>query len=389
MYHHSRGNFRLFRGQRPRGGRRQKFINPSLFVRKAEQNIVQQEYEAQFKFSDFSIHEQIKANIERKGFATPTPIQDQVIPLALQGKDVIGIANTGTGKTAAFLIPLINKVLGNRGEKVLIVAPTRELAFQIQDDFRNLSLNTKLASVLVIGGASMFVQFRQLERNHHFLIGTPGRIKDLVQRGKIHLSMYRSLVLDEVDRMLDMGFINDIRFFVEKMPIERQTLFFSATIANQMLPLMNSFLKDPVRISVKVQETVGLVDQDIIRVNGRNKTELLHEILRQEMFEKVLVFGRTKRGVEKLSELLVAKGHRAAAIHGNKSQGQRQRALDLFRRGEVRILLATDVASRGLDINNVSHVINFDQPETYEDYIHRIGRTGRANKKGSALTFID
>lgn len=364
-------------------------IDVSKFIKKAVLSENQTSYTAKNNFNDFNILEQIKTNIKEKGYAVPTPIQDQVIPLVLEGKDVVGIANTGTGKTAAFLIPLINKVYNNRFERVLIITPTRELALQIQEEFRIFARNLGIYSVLVIGGANMHNQIMGLMKNPNFIIGTPGRIKDMVLNNKINLSIFNNIVLDEVDRMLDMGFIGDIKFFISRLPVKRQSLFFSATIPTRMYPLMHSFLTNPVQISVKVQETAEAVEQDVVRTYGKPKVDVLSELLTQKDFDKVLIFGRTKWGVEKLSNALSDKGFKAMAIHGNKSQGQRQRALDQFKRGEVNILLATDVASRGLDIEDVSHVINYDQPATYEDYIHRIGRTGRANKKGMALTFID
>ena len=388
---HSSGRFNYSRRpQNPRrgGGGFSQHIDANRYIRKA---VVQDQeaYVAKNRFSDFAICEELKKNIAEKNYLTPTPIQDQVIPLLLEGKDVVGIANTGTGKTAAFLIPLINKVFLNRQTRVLIVTPTRELALQIQQECRDFSKMMGMSSVLVIGGTSMHNQIYALQRNPNFVVGTPGRLKDLMEQRKLNISQFNSIVLDEVDRMMDMGFINDIKFFISALPAIRQSMFFSATIAPQLTGIMNSFLRNPARISVKVSDTVGTVEQDVVRICGRKKLDVLHELISQEGFEKVLVFGKTKHGVEQISTTLIQRGHKAAAIHGNKSQSQRQRALDLFKRGDVRILLATDVAARGLDICDVTHVINFDQPATYDDYVHRIGRTGRANKKGMALTFVD
>ncbi len=364
-------------------------LAPSLFVRKAALEKTQEAIIVQHQFSDFLIADQLKQNIAAKGYTVPTPIQDKVIPFVLEGRDVIGIANTGTGKTGAFLIPLINKIFYNRSAKVLIIAPTRELAIQIQEECDVFARRMNIFSVLAIGGVGMHNQFVALKRNPQFVIGTPGRLKDLVQQGKLHLSMFHNTVLDEVDRMMDMGFINDIRFLISKLPLSRQSLFFSATIPPAAHSLMQAFLKNPVTISVKTHDTVEGVEQDIIKVNGRKKIDVLRDLLSQEDFKKVIVFGRTKWGVEKLSKILSLSGLKVAVIHGNKSQGQRQRALDEFKKGEMHILLATDVASRGLDIDDVTHVINYDQPASYDDYVHRIGRTGRANKKGIALTFVD
>jgi len=369
--------------------RRQSNVNPALFVNRSAEEVSTPTVNIKNKFSDFLISERIKINISNKGYEIPTPIQDQVIPLVLEGRDVIGIANTGTGKTGAFLIPLINKVLYNRSQKVLIIAPTRELAVQVNDELKIFAKDLNIFSVLCIGGSGMFNQINGLRRGHDFVIGTPGRIKDLKMKGKLNLALYNNIVLDEVDRMMDMGFINDMKFIISHLPVHRQSLFFSATLPHQVMPIVQTFLRNPITISVKSQETAENIDQDVIKIQGRNKVDVLHNLLAENGFEKVLVFGRTKWGVEKLSKTLQQRGFRALAIHGNKNQNQRQRALDQFKRHEIQVLLATDVASRGLDIDDVTHVINYDAPMTYEDYVHRIGRTGRADKKGKAITFVD
>jgi ATP-dependent RNA helicase RhlE len=390
MYRQRQQNNKNKRQFNPRGKYRPKQINPSLFINKVAGEQKQPEPVAvQHQFSDFAINDQLKSNILEKGYTTPTPIQDQVIPVILQGKDVVGIANTGTGKTGAFLIPLINKVLADRTQRVLIIAPTRELAVQIQDELTIFSKGMGIFSVLLIGGVSMHQQTQKIRRNPNVVIGTPGRIKDLKNQGKFSIAMFNNIVLDEVDRMLDMGFINDMKFIISHLPMIRQSLFFSATIPQAIVPLMQSFLRNPVTVSVKTQSTALGIQQDIVKLNGRNKVDVLHDLLAQEEFKRVIVFGRTKWGIEKLSKLLIDRGFRVVAIHGNKNQNQRQRALNEFKNGQAPILLATDVAARGLDIEDVSHVINYDQPESYDDYVHRIGRTGRAEKKGIALTFID
>lgn len=364
-------------------------LNPSLFVNKASPDRPEIKHEITHKFSDFLISDQIKENITQKGYVVPTPIQDKVIPAILEGKDVVGIANTGTGKTGAFLIPLINKIFYNKTERVLIIAPTRELAVQIQEECISLARGMNIFTTLAIGGASISQQSSSLRRNPHFVIGTPGRLKDLTQQGKLQLFSFKNTVLDEVDRMLDMGFINDIKFLIGKLPQNRQSLFFSATIPREVVPVMQQFLNNPLTISVKTHDTAETIEQDVVKLQGRQKIDVLHDLLsQQEIFKKVLVFGRTKWGTEKLLKMLVERGYRVAAIHGNKNQNQRQRALDQFKKGEVQILLATDIASRGLDIPDVTHVINYDEPVSYEDYVHRIGRTGRAEKKGIALTFV-
>lgn len=342
------------------------------------------------RFENFALNELIKRNILSHGYEIPTTIQDQAIPLIMQGKDVTGIANTGTGKTAAFLLPLIDKIIKDRSEKVLIITPTRELAVQIEDELRAFSTGLNMISLLCIGGASIGRQMAVLRQNPNIVIGTPGRLKDLLNRGSLNLSCYRNIVLDEVDRMVDIGFINDIRFIISLLPKIRQSLFFSATISQEVNLIIKSFVNNPVTVSVKNHETAGSIEQDIIKVkDGADKLEKLHALLlKQDEFNKVLVFGRTKWGVERLSKRLVAKGINAASIHGNKTLNQRLRVLTQFKNSHIQVLVATDVAARGLDIANVSHVINFDEPSSYTNYVHRIGRTGRAQKTGKALTFI-
>lgn len=360
-----------------------------MIVKKEAEYVKAAPYEPVHSFNDFNIAEKIKQNIQSKGYTSPTPIQDQAIVPALEGKDVVGIANTGTGKTAAFLIPLINKIYLDRNQKVLIVAPTRELAVQIRSEFRDFSSNSGLESVLCIGGVNIRPQIQALKNPYHFVIGTPGRIKDLKNQNKLNIAGFSTIVLDEVDRMLDMGFIHDIKFIISHLPKTRQSLFFSATMTPAVMEIMHSLSPNPITISVKKQETALNVDQDVISSRGANKLDVLHDLLIKEGFEKVLIFGRTKWGVEKLSRALEQRGFKVAALHGNKNQNQRQRALDSFRNDKINILLATDVAARGLDIDGITHVINYELPETYDDYVHRIGRTGRADRKGSALTFVD
>ncbi len=341
-------------------------------------------------FNDFDIVEILKSNITKKGYKAPSPIQDKAIPHIIDGKDIIGIANTGTGKTAAFLIPLINKVFKDKAQKVLIVAPTRELAEQINTEFRIFSQGMNIYSALIIGGKSMRVQESELRKGVSFVIGTPGRIKDLIQRRAIYLSSFNNVVLDETDRMVDIGFITEIKYFISLLPATRQSLFFSATISPAVNDIIRLFVKNPITVSVKSSDNRTNIHQDIVRIGrSQKKIDQLHFLLTQEAFEKVLVFGNTKWNVQKIADELSFRGLSVAAIHGNKNQSQRHTILEKFKRDQVKILLATDVAARGLDIDNVSHVINYDLPETYENYIHRIGRTGRASKKGIALTFID
>ncbi len=385
----SGGGFRGGAPQRRRGPADER-INPMRFINKAITVEKSEEYRPEHSFADFPIHPDLKQVIEGKGYKTPTPIQDQAIVPVLEGRDIVGIANTGTGKTAAFLIPLIHRVATTKGERVLIMAPTRELALQIEQEFRGLAVGSGLRSVSIVGGAAIGPQLMRLRDHTDFIIGTPGRLKDMIERGKIRLETFTTLVLDEADRMLDMGFVHDMRFIVAGMRPERQTLFFSATLSPTIEKLIAEFLKDPLRVSVKTRDTAANVEQDVVRVGaGKNKFEVLHDLVSGDDFTKVIVFGRTKHGVEKLSKALSDKGVRSESIHGNKTHGKRQKALRAFKDNQVKVLVATDVAARGLDIPDVSHVINFELPATYDDYVHRIGRTGRGEKRGKALTFID
>ena len=367
----------------------QKSIHHSQFVRKADPLKKVAPYVPVNKFADFKINEVLKNNIIKKGYVTPTPIQDMAMPFVLAGRDVVGIANTGTGKTAAFLIPALDKILNNMQEKVLIIVPTRELALQINEEFYGFRGGMNIFSVCCVGGVGIYNQITGLRRAHNIVIGTPGRLKDLVDRKALHLSQFRTIVLDEADRMLDMGFVNDMRFIMANMAKNRQTLFFSATITSEIDKLIKEFLSNPEKISVKTGDTARNVEQDIVRLErGQDKVDALHDLLTKKEFSKVLIFGRTKHGVEKLSKELIKRGFKSESIHGDKNQPKRQRALKAFRDNQSQILVATDVAARGLDIPNVTHVINFDIPANYEDYIHRIGRTGRADKTGIALTFV-
>ena len=381
------GHARPFtRSARPRGG---ESIDVSRFVNKS---VVVEEVKAYIpthQFSDFQIDARLKKNIEHKGYKIPTAIQDQSLPDVLKGRDVIGIANTGEGKTAAFLIPLVNKMLLDPTAKVLVMVPTRELALQIDEEFMGFARTLQIYSVLLVGGASIGMQIERLRRKVRMVIGTPGRIKDLIERGDLQLGDFHNLVLDEADRMLDMGFLPDIKSIISNLPRERHTLFFSATFSREIETLANGLLRQPIKISVKTRDTAKNVEQDVIRVKSKEeKFGQLCGLLSQKGYEKVLVFGRTKHGVEKLGVMLNKEGFKTASIHGNKSQPQRQQALKAFKDEKVQVLVATDVAARGFDIPNVTHVINYEVPQTYDDYVHRIGRTGRAGKKGVALTFV-
>lgn len=388
---HQFGGKRDFSRGRRNFGRRQKAFDPSFLVQVSGSAIrqTQEEYKPKNSFEGFDLNPKLKQNIFDQGYNLPTQIQDQAIPELLNGRDVVGIARTGSGKTASFLIPLINKAIKSRGEKVLIIAPTRELAVQIREELLKLSQGLDIRSVLCIGGVSMHGQIKILYRNPNFVIGTPGRLKDLERQRRVDLSQFRNIVLDEVDHILDMGFFEDIKYLISKLPEKRQSLFFSATVSPKIQLVMNNFLTNPVNIRIESNAPNINVNQQIIHIDGRSKVEILHDLLNKQGFDKVLVFGRTKFGIERLSQELVSRGFRADSIHGNKSQNQRQRALSDFKNNYIKVLLATDIAARGLDINDVTHVINFDLPESQEDYVHRIGRTGRAGKIGTAISFVN
>ncbi len=361
------------------------------FVNRAVVTTEEPVFVPEHAFHDFDINARLKENIAKHNYVTPSPIQDKAIPHVLAGQDVVGLAETGTGKTAAFLVPLIDKVLKQKGERVLVMAPTRELAVQIESELAGFARGLGFRGMVAVGGANIKPQIAALKHAPAFVIGTPGRLKDLMERGPLDLSGFGTVVLDEADRMLDMGFIDDMRFILGKMRREgRHTLFFSATMTKEIEALVGEFLTSPTIISVKTRDTSRNIDQDVVRVpHGTDKFDVLVDLLQDRNFSRVLVFGRTKYGVEKLAKALSRKHIHAESIHGNKTYGARLRALDAFKRGSVTALVATDVAARGLDIPDVSHVINYDLPGTYEDYVHRIGRTGRAANKGTALTFVE
>ena len=348
-------------------------------------------YVDDYQYSQFELTTVLKKNIYNKGYSCPTKIQYQAIPQILAGKDVLGLANTGSGKTAAFLIPMINKIIIDRKNRCLIIVPTRELAMQIQDELRSLSQNTGIRSVLVIGGNSIRTQIDLLSRNPEFIICTPGRLKDLLRRQAINLAIFNNIILDEVDRMLDMGFIGDINLIIGELKKERQSLFFAATMNRKAEELANTLLTNPIKIETEAQSAGKNVDQDVVRLEkGQTKLDVLLKLLTQEALHKVLIFTSTKREADKLCRMLNQNNQRfnVDALHGDKRQNQRTKILYDFKTGKTKVLIATDVASRGIDVNDISHVINYDMPNNYDDYIHRIGRTGRAGKKGFALTFV-
>jgi superfamily II DNA/RNA helicase len=362
------------------------YIDPARFVKQATA-ADNEAYQPTHTFEDFAINPHIKANLLKLGYTVPTPIQDQAIPVALSGQDVIGLASTGTGKTAAFGVPILNRLVTEQDSKVLIMAPTRELAQQIEAEFRQIALGSGLRGAVLIGGTSMSPQVRDLRANPRIVIGTPGRIKDHVERRNLNLATFNIVVLDEVDRMLDMGFVNDIRTIFGQTAHDRQSYFFSATMDDRVNRLIQDFAAGAVTISVKSGVTADNINQDMVRYGSTNeKMDKLHEALLAS--EKVIIFDETKRNVEKLGKELIARGFKADSIHGGKNQGQRQRALKRFKDNEVNILVATNVAARGIDVIDVTHVINYSLPQTYDDYIHRIGRAGRAGRVGHALTFV-
>jgi ATP-dependent RNA helicase RhlE len=378
-------------GKRRSSGAGKQYIDPAKFVNSATTPAEQAPYQAKHTFADFGFTADLQANLDQKGYEIPTAIQDQSIHAAIEGRDVIGLANTGTGKTAAFLLPIIHRIRSNNNSgSALIIVPTRELATQIDDEFRAFSKGMKLYSTICVGGVNIRPQIQQLARRPHVIIGTPGRLKDLLNQRALNLSRIEFFVLDEADRMLDMGFMPDLKEIMSHLPQKRQSLCFSATITPEISRLLDNLLVDPVTVSVRTKETSEHVEQNVVRASSKDeKFAKLTELVEDPIFERILIFGETKFGVQRLADNLSRAGKQATAIHGNKSQPQRQRALKAFKDGRVNILVATDVAARGLDIPNVSLVVNYDQPQTYSDYIHRIGRTGRAGQSGHALTFID
>jgi ATP-dependent RNA helicase RhlE len=332
--------------------------------------------------------------IKRAGFTEPTPIQNQAIPLAMQGHDILGLAQTGTGKTLAFGLPLIDHLLAQPSRpaakmvKALILAPTRELTNQIADSLRLLTAGTHLRVVTVVGGQSINRQITQLARGTDILVATPGRLIDLMDRRAVDLGSVRHLVLDEADQMLDLGFIHALRKIAARLGTPRQTMLFSATMPKQMEELSRAYLTDPRRVQVAPPgKAADKVSQSVHFLDKGEKPARLREILSRDLDALTLVFSRTKHGAEKLMKSLVADGYNAASIHGNKSQGQRDRAINAFRDGSVKVLVATDVAARGIDVPGVAYVINYDLPDVPDNYIHRIGRTARAGREGEAIAF--
>jgi superfamily II DNA/RNA helicase len=348
------------------------------------------------QFHDFKLNDAITRALAEEKYLTPTPIQTQTIPTVMSGRDVIGIAQTGTGKTAAFALPILHRLAANprtserKACRVLVLSPTRELSGQILDSFRAYGRHLRLRSALAIGGVSMGGQVRALLNGVDVLVATPGRLLDLVRGNALRLGDVECLVLDEADRMLDMGFIHDIRQIVAKLPANRQTLMFSATMPRAIAELAAHMLRDPVKVAVTPEATTAeKVEQRVIRVDRAAKSSILVDVLRRETIDRALIFTRTKHGADKVARSLSNAGIAAEALHGNKSQNQRERILAAFRRGEIKTLVATDIAARGIDVDGISHVVNYDVPNVPETYVHRIGRTARAGAAGIAISLCD
>lgn len=347
-------------------------------------------------FKELNIVEPILRALEEEGYTAPTPIQHQAIPIIIEGNDVLGCAQTGTGKTAAFSIPIIQRygATADRGRarttKALVLTPTRELAIQIGESFATYGKYTSLKHTVIFGGVKQKSQTDALRMGVDVLVATPGRLLDLIGQGYVNLKSIEFFVLDEADRMLDMGFIHDIKRILPLLPKNRQTLFFSATMPKEIASLASTMLDKPVSVEVTpVSSTVDMIEQSLYHVEKKDKSALLIELLENKDMESVLVFSRTKHGADKIAKTLSKAGIEAQAIHGNKSQNARQRALSMFKEHSIRVLIATDIAARGIDVDNLSHVINYDLPDVPETYVHRIGRTGRAGKSGIAIAFCD
>jgi len=389
------GNQQRRRNQRPSRGRSQQqlvsTLDPSLFEKKAKP-LNEARYESPRKIQDLPVDERIKNNLIAKGYLRPTEIQDKTIEAILTDNDLMGIAQTGTGKTGAFLIPVVHKLIGTKAAfQVLVVVPTRELAVQVEQEFRSIVKGLSMTSACFIGGTSVGRDIATLRQPVHLVIGTPGRLTDLARQGALRFGNFNTLILDEFDRLLDMGFSRDIQFIVNAMHNRKQTILFSATEEKNQRKLIDDLLRRPVEVRVSTGKATGdHIDQEIVRVGpGESKMEILLNMVRDRSFQKVIVFAETKRGVSTVRKSLHQSGIRVDEIHGNKSQNYRLKALNDFKSGRIQVLIATDVAARGLDISEVTHVINYQQPRDFDSYIHRIGRTGRAGKGGKAYTFVN
>lgn len=373
------------------GGRKPSTLNPELFVKQAvkSEEVI---YRSERTIEQLPLKEELKVRLIKKGFERPTEIQDKTLEALLGGRDLLGIAQTGTGKTGAFLIPVIEQLLQRNkpGEYALIVVPTRELATQVTEEFRSMTKDLKLYSVCFIGGTKIHTDMRALRKPSQVIVGTPGRLLDLKERGMLDFRKFNTLILDEFDRMLDMGFAREVDRIISGMSMRKQTMLFSATLDKSQDERIKDILHNPVHVKVSSGDTSGdQIEQDIIRLDkGEDKFQILCDLLYDQEFSKVLLFDETKHRVNRLCKRLNSIGIKSDQIQGNKSQGARQKALKSFKNGEIKVLVATDVAARGIDVRDVTHVINYQMPVTYDSYIHRIGRTGRAGKVGKALTFV-
>ncbi len=367
-------------------------LNPELFIQEAVAPSLKS-ITVDTRFEDMDIHQQLKANILKMGFSSPTEIQDKTFDKLVNGENLIGIANTGTGKTGAFLIPILENLLRNDDKKFqsLIIVPTRELALQVYDEFKKFSTDLKIRAACFIGGTNVEKDVRSLNNYFDIIIGTPGRLLDLSNRGSLKLQKFEVLVLDEFDKMLDMGFIHDIRELANGMRNRRQTLLFSATKDPKQSKIINEIVTNPFLVEIcSGDKSSKNVTQDIIKVlEGQDKYVLLLDLLKQGNYDKVILFTETKHLANRLAKKLNSSGIKTDQIHGNKSQNYRVNALEKFKNGDIRILVATDVAARGIDVNDVSLVVNYQAPKDYDTYIHRVGRTGRVGKSGTAYTFVD
>lgn len=365
-------------------------LNPELLVKKST-SINTEPYVSDRNFEQFHLHGELRKNIAHKGYRSPSEIQDRCFDHLLKGKNLVGIAATGTGKTGAFLIPMVQQMLTVNHVSGLVVVPTRELAQQVQSEFRSLTKGTRLTSACFIGGTNVGRDIASARGKLNLIVGTPGRLNDLIDRKALRIDTRSTLVLDEFDSMLDMGFIKDIQKLVSGMRNRKQTMLFSATLDPTQEKLIQQITGSATRVNVSSgTRSSDNVDQHIIRVkDSENKFDVLFKLVNESSFEKVLLFEETKRGVDKLSKQLKNSGIKSDVIHGNKSQNYRSRAIELFKSGSTKILVATDVAARGIDIKGVTHVINYQLPQTMDSYIHRIGRTGRASATGVAYTFVN
>jgi len=387
----NRGTSSGFKRRGKKGKNKASVIDPRQLIKEAV--ITEQtKFTPAQSFDQTPVNFKLKANLKTKGYILPTQIQQETLEPLLAGRDLVGVAETGTGKTGAFLIPIIEKLLNDPHQNnSLIVVPTRELALQIEEEFKSLTRGLRLFSATFIGGTSVGRDLSRLRKPNQVIIGTPGRLMDLANRGSLRLEEISILVLDEFDRMLDMGFINDIKKLIKSMRRRQQTMLFSATIDKTQQSLIDNILRNPLEVKTSTGNTSSSnVDQDVIHVGQeQDKFSLLLNLLDDDSFEKVLIFAETKRLVDKVSKRLNKSGVSTELIHGNKTQNYRCKALNKFKKGQVQVLVATDVAARGIDVTDITHVINYQLPLSYESYIHRIGRTGRAGKIGKAFTFVD